>query len=139
MLDRTVNFFLVHAAIVLPLVAVLALLVSSTARAVVRLIARVVARLMLIAAVVALAYDGTRILAGGSGLVMTSLWDHWASLSPKTLEAAHKMVSSRLDPSVWDMVLAPALHWPAWLTAIGLSLILGWLGRRRREVRIFVN
>jgi hypothetical protein len=139
MLDKAVNFFLVHAAIVLPLVLILALAVSSTARAVVRMIARVAARLLLIGAVVALAYDGVRTASAGSGLVMTSLWEHWSRISPATLQAADTVVSKRLDPALWDKVLAPALHLPAWLIAGALALILGWLGRRRREVSVFVN
>lgn len=139
MLDKIVNFFLVNAAIILPLVVLLALIVSSSARAAFKMLARVAARLLLIAAVVALAYDGTRTLAGASGLITTSLWEHWATFSPATLEAARKQVSLRLDPAVWDMGFAPLLRWPAWLTAAGLAFILSWLGRRRREVSIFVN
>lgn len=139
MLDKIVNFFLVHAAIVLPLVALLALLVSSTARAGLRLAARLAARLLLIGAIIALAYDGTKSFSGGSGLVTTSLLQHWSSLSPSSLEAAHNVVSSRLDPAVWDMALVPLLRWPAWLIAGVLALILSWFGRRRREVSIFVN
>jgi len=139
MLDRVVNFFLVHAAIVLPLVVILALMVSATARAATRASARILARLLLIGAVVALAYDVTRMLSGHPGLIMTSLAEHWAHISPATQEAAHKAVSSRIDPAVWDMVLAPLLGWPAWLTLGGLALLLGWLGRRRREIDVFVN
>lgn len=139
MLDKIVNFFLVHAAIVLPLVVVLALVVSSTARAAFRMLARIAARLLLIAAVVALAYDGIRTMSGASGLITTSIWEHWASLSPKTLEAAHAAVSKRLDPMVWDVAMAPLLHVPAWLVAGVLALILSLIGRRRREVSIFVN
>ncbi|MGD9806107.1 MAG: hypothetical protein AB7E81_13245 [Hyphomicrobiaceae bacterium] len=139
MLDRTINFFLVHAAIAVPLVVVLALFVSSTARAACKMAARIVSRLLLIAVVVALVYDGTRTLAGGSGLVMTSLWDHWTSISPATLEATRKFVSIRLHPAVWDSGLVPLLHWPAWLLAAMLALILSIMGRRRREISVFVN
>jgi len=139
MLDKIVNFFLVHAAIVLPLVLILALVVSSTARAIVRMLARIAARLLLIGAVVALAYDGIRTVNAGSGLVMASLWEHWSRISPATLQAADAVVSKRLDPALWDMAIAPALRLPAWLIAAILALILGWLGRRRREVSVFVN
>ncbi|MEZ5815976.1 MAG: hypothetical protein R3D44_02710 [Hyphomicrobiaceae bacterium] len=139
MLDKVVNFFLVHAAVVLPLVVLAALVVSSTARAVLKALARAVARLLFIAAVVALAYDGTRTMAGGAGLVMTSLWDHWSSFAPSTLEAAQKMVTARLGPIVWVKGIAPFLHLPAWLTTAGLGVVLAWLGRRKRQVSIFVN
>jgi hypothetical protein len=139
MLDRTINFFLVHAAIAVPLVVVLALFVSSTARAACRLLARIASRLLLIAVVIALVYDGTRTLAGGSGLIMTPLWDHWANLSPATLEATHKLVVSRLHPMIWDSGLAPLMHLPAWLVAGSLALLLHLVGRRPREINVFVN
>lgn len=139
MLDKIVNFFLVHAAIVLPLAVALLLLVSSSARAVFKTLLRVLARPLLIVAVIALAYDGTRTLAGGSGLVMTSVADHLASLAPKSMDAIRALVSSRLHPVLWDHAIAPLVRLPAWLFAGVLGLLLGWIGRRRRDVRIFVN
>lgn len=139
MLDKIVNFFLVHAAIVLPLAVALLLLVSSSARSVFKTFMRVLARPLLIVAVIALAYDGTRTLAGGSGLVVTSVADHWASLAPKSIDAVRALVSTRLHPVAWDHGIAPLIRLPAWLVAGVLGLLLGWLGRRRREVRIFVN
>lgn len=139
MLDKVVSFFIVHAAVVLPLAVVLALVVSSSARAGARIGARLAARLLLIAVVVAIAYDAVRTMSGTSGLVMTSLWEHWMTLSPTTLEAARKAAVTRLGSGVWDMLLAPVLHWPAWMTLGVLALILSWVGRRRREVAIFVN
>ena len=139
MLDKVVNFFLVHAAIVLPLVVVLALVVSSTARTAFKWMLRVVARLLLIAAVVAIAYDGTRTLAGGSGLVVTSLWEHWNTLLPASVEMVRKLLVAKVHPLAWDVVLRPVLALPAWVVAGALGFVLGWLGRRRRDVSIFVN
>jgi hypothetical protein len=37
------------------------------------------------------------------------------------------------------MAAAPMLRLPAWLVIGVLALILGWLGRRRRDVSVFVN
>jgi hypothetical protein len=139
MLNKVVNFSLVHAAIVVPLLVLAALVVSSTARAGAKMLARILARLLLIAAVIALAYDATRAFSGGSGPLMGSLLQHWQALSPATLEAARHAVSARLDPVTWQMAVVPLLSLPAWLTAGLLGLVLGWLGRRRREVSIFVN
>lgn len=139
MLDKAVNFFLVHAAIVLPVAIALTLLVSSTARSAVKLLLRLVARLLLIAAVVAIAYDGSRTLAGGSGLVISSLWDHWTALHPSSLEAFRKIIVGKVHPLAWDSAVLPVLRLPAWLVAGVLAFLLGWLGRRRRNVNIFVN
>jgi hypothetical protein len=139
MLDKVVNFFLVHAAIVLPVTVALTLVVSSTARAAVKLLLRLVARLLLIAAVVAIAYDGSRTLAGGSSLVITSLGDHWTALHPASIEALRKLIVAKAHPLLWDSAVRPVLRLPAWLVAGVLALLFGLLGRRRRKVSIFVN
>jgi hypothetical protein len=139
MLDKIVNFFLVHAAIVLPLAVLLALAVSSTARSGFQLLLRILARPLLIAAVVALAYDGSRTLAGGSGIVVTSLAEHWMNLSPATYEGTKALLAAKVHPMAWEMAVAPVLRLPAWLVAGALGLLLAWLGRRRKEVAIFIN
>ena len=139
MLDKAVNFFLVHAAVLVPLLVLAALVLSSSARSGARTLARIVARLLLIAAAVAIAYDVTRTATGGAGLVMTSLLDHWSAISPATLEAARKSVSARLNPALWQFGVLPVLRQPAWLVAGVLAVLLTWLGRRRREIRIFAN
>jgi hypothetical protein len=139
MLDKVVNFFLVHAAIVLPVTVALTLVVSSTARSAVKLLLRLAARLLLIAAVVAIAYDVSRTLAGGTTLVITSLGDHWTSLHPASIEAFRKLIGTKAHPLLWDSALRPVLRLPAWLVLGVLAFLLGWLGRRRRKVSIFVN
>lgn len=139
MLDQIVNFFLVHAAIVLPLVVALALIVSPTARAGFKALLRILARPLLIAAIVAVAYDGTRTLAGGSGLVVTSLSEHWSHFAPALLESAKAWLTAKVHPLAWDAGAAPVLRLPAWLVAGVLGLVLAWLGRRRKEVPIYIN
>ena len=139
MLDQIVNFFLVHAAVVLPLAVMVALIVSSTARAGLMALLRVIARPLLIAAVVALAYDGTRTLAGGSGLVITPLAEHWASFAPKSLETVKALVVAKVHPVAWEAGVQRLLLLPAWLVAGCLGFLLAWLGRRRKPVNIFIN
>ncbi|MDX2159572.1 MAG: hypothetical protein SFW09_23960 [Hyphomicrobiaceae bacterium] len=139
MLDKTVNFFLVHATIVLPAAVLLALLVSSTARRGVQLLLRLIARPLLIAAVVALVYDGSRTLAGGSGFVVTSLIEHWQAYSPATLEAAKALVAAHIHPQAWEVGVLRVLQLPAWLVIGVLGMALSWIGRRRKEIAIFVN
>lgn len=139
MLDKVANFFLVHAAIVLPLAIVLALLVSSTARSGFQTLLRVLARPILIAAVIALVYDGTRTLAGGAGFVVTSLGTHWTRLAPQSLEAAKTVLTAKLHPLAWESGLQPILRLPGWLVLAALGLLLAWLGRRRKHVPIFIN
>lgn len=139
MLDKVVNFFLVNATIVLPALVILALIVSSTARRGLKSMLRMLARPLLIAAVVALVYDGTRTMAGGSGLVMTTVEQHWANLAPKSLAASKTLVTTRIHPFIWTSGIERVLKLPAWLVLGVLGLVLVWLGQRRREVRIFTN
>lgn len=139
MLDKVINFFLVNAVVVLPLAILFALVVSSTARSGFKTLLRILARALLIAAVVALAYDGTRTLAGGSGLVITSLAEHWRHLSPATFEAAKALSAAKVHPAAWELVVAPILRLPAWLVAGAMGLLLTWLGQRRKDVAIFIN
>lgn len=139
MLDKVVNFFLVNAAIVLPLALVVALVVSRSMRSAAKAGLRILARPLLIAAVVALAYDGTRTLAGGSGFVVTSLGEHWGHLLPSSLEALKALLVGKLHPFAWDAGVGRVLRLPAWLVLGALGLLLAWAGRRRREVQIFIN
>ena len=139
MLDKIVNFFLVNAVIVMPLAVLLAIAVSSTARSGFQVLLRFLARPLLIAAVVALAYDGTRTLAGGSGLVITSLGEHWVHFFPASYATAKAVLAAKVHPSAWETAIAPVLRLPAWLVAGILGVLLAWLGRRRKEVAIYIN
>ena len=139
MLDKTVNFFLVNAVIVLPLAVLFALAVSPTARSGFQALLRIVARPLLIAAVIALAYDGTRTLAGGSGIVVTSLAEHWMHFFPATYDATKALLASKVHPKAWELALVPVIRLPSWLVAGALGLLLAWLGKRRKDVAIFIN
>ncbi|MFV0295980.1 MAG: hypothetical protein ACK5JT_07650 [Hyphomicrobiaceae bacterium] len=139
MLDRTVNYIIVHATIVIPALIVLALMVSVTARKSLRAATRVLARILLIVAVVALVYDGTRTMAGGSTLVITSLEQHWVNLAPKSYTATKTAISTRISPVVWTMFVERLIRLPAWLLIGSLGLLLSWVSRRRREISVFIN
>ena len=67
---------------------------------------------LLLIAVIAAVYDGTRSLAAG-GLVMTSLMEHWSKIAPTSLAAAQGAVA-RASPLVWDLLLKKLLLVPSW-------------------------
>lgn len=139
MLSNALNFLIVNATVVVPLALLVALLVSERARAVGRLLLRVLSHVAIVLAIVALVYDGTRTIAGEGGLVLTSLAEHLSGLAPRQLEAAHRSITTRLHPLLWEFVLGRFLALPAWLGLFGLGLLLGYLGRRRQRMRIYVN
>jgi hypothetical protein len=125
--------------VVVLLVAVAALVLSPGARAMVRVGLRALAYPLLLLAAVALVYDVTRTTSGDTGLVMTSLAEHWRSISPATFEAARMVVTRRVAVWIWDPMILGLLRLPGWVALGGLGLVLGYLGRRRRSVNVFAN
>lgn len=139
MFGKAVEFVIVHATIIVPAVIVLLLVWSRAARAAASFVLRMIARPLLLVAVVALVYDGTRTLAGGSGLVITSLVEHWQNLSPATFEALKVLIVQRAHPQVWDGALLRLFKLPAWLVIGVFGMLLAWIGRKRRNVNVFIN
>jgi hypothetical protein len=139
MLSQVTNFLVANLALILPAAIVVALVVSRAVRTGAAFLLRVLARLLLLMAVVALVYDGTRTLAGGSGLVITSLAEHIHTVTPKAIEALRGAVVKVAPAAVWDTVLVRILKLPAWALLAALGLLLAWIGRKRQRVRVFVN
>lgn len=139
MFAKAIDFVIVHAAIIAPAALVLLLIWSRTVRAGAGFLLRLVARPLLLIAVVALVYDGTRTLAGGSGLVITPLIDHWQGFAPQSLEALRLLVTKRVHPQLWDAGLLRLLKLPAWLVIGVVGMLLAWIGRKRHQVNVFVN
>lgn len=126
--------------VLVPSVLILALVMSRTARRLARTALRLVSRPLLLLAVIALVYDGTRTMSANSGgIVITSLGEHWSSLAPTSYQNTQTMVRRRLHPAIWDTGLAPILRLPTWLVFGGFGFGLAWAGRRRREVEVFAN
>ena len=65
-----------------------------------------------------------------------SLHYHLSDFAPKSL-AALKLSSP--DRSFSTSLLSTYLHLPAVLSLGLTGLLLGWLGRRRKQIRIFAN
>ena len=139
MLDNPLALIAANWMGVVALVAFVVLLLSAPVRRGALTVLRLLAYPLLLLAVVALVYDGTRTLAAGSGLVVTSLAEHWQAIAPANLEATRALVVRRLGAAAWEPGIMSALRLPAWLGLGGLGLIFGYLGRRRRAVDVFAN
>lgn len=100
---------------------------------------RFLAALLALVAVVALLVDLTPLVTGTGSFKTTPLATHWSEITPRTLEAAKTAVSNALSPAAWDSILAPLLGLPAFLLLGLLSFIVGYAGRRRRQVKIHIN
>lgn len=80
-------------------------------------------------AMAALAYDGMRMLADNGRLVFTSVYQHWSTLSPDTLQAAETWVND-ISPWLWSPGAMTVLLLPAWFVLMGLGVLL-YLGGYR--------
>ena len=139
MLDNPLALIASNWMAVVALLAVAALVLSASARQVALAVMRLLAHPLLLLAVVALVYDGTRTLAGGSGLVVTTLAEHWQTLTPVSLESTKAFLTRRMGAGVWDPAVMSVLRVPAWLALGGLGLVFGYIGRKRRAVNVFAN
>ena len=138
MIGKGINFLIVHAAIIIPLILLIFIILFRPVRTAACTVLRVIARPLLLAAVVALVYDGTRTIAGGSGLVITSFADHWEGFHPASLQAVKTMLS-QIHPKAWDPGMLRLLKLPAWIVTGVAGLCLGYIGRKRRQLNVYVN
>src|SRR5262249_50676483 len=98
---------------------------------------RFLAAVLLLVAVIAGVYDGTRSLASHAP-VMTSLLEHWSKLAPATHGTVQSAVR-RTHPLVWDLGLGKLLLLPTWSVFAVLGTIAAYAGRRRRRTNVFAN
>ena len=139
MIGKTVEFFISYAVFIVPVLLLVLLVFSSAARTAACFVLRVVARPLLLLAVVALVYDGTRTLAGGSGLVITPFIEHWQNFAPRSVALLQGFIGRAVHPGAWDGLVLRLAALPSWLVIGMLGMLLAWLGRRRRGAKVFIN
>ncbi len=138
MVGKIVSFVIEHLIIIIPLVILSFVVFSHAARVAVCALLRIVARPLLLIAVVALVYDGTRTLAGGSGLILTPLAEHWQALHPQSL-AGFKAVLAKLHPLAWELGGQRLIRLPAWFVVGAIGFVLAWIGRKRHTPNVYIN
>ncbi len=100
---------------------------------------RGLAGVCLIIAAVALASDmGTATMGGQKQIEPTSVVRHWQTFAASSLEQTRSFLNKRTRPWVWEAFSTP-LRLPTFVFFTLLGLALGYLGRRRQRVNIFVN
>jgi hypothetical protein len=100
---------------------------------------RFLAGALLMVAVFAAANDVTRSMLAGERLPPVSTYAHWSRLAPVTLATARNAVQRNTHALVWDPVIVTVLQLPAWALFGLAGALLGYAGRRRREINIFAN
>lgn len=139
MFDRIGQLIAANRTVTIAALVVLGLAFVPAVRLAGGLVVRVFSRLLLLVAVVALVDDATRTMAGSGGLVVTSVLDHWKAFSPASLETVQRTVATRLHPALWNSGLVLLLKLPTWLVLTALAVLLGQIGRRRRQTRVYAN
>jgi hypothetical protein len=98
---------------------------------------RFLASILLLVAVIAAIYDGTRALESRGGeFIMTSLGEQWSKVAPISHKNAQAAVRRYTHPFVWDGLIQRLLLLPTWAVFGSLGLITAYAGRR---VNVFVN
>ena len=101
---------------------------------------RFLAGILLLVAVIAAIYDGTRALESKGGeMAMTSLGEQWLKVAPVSHKNAQAAVRRYTHPLVWDGLIQRLLLLPTWAVFAGLGLLAAYAGRRRRRVNVFAN
>jgi hypothetical protein len=104
-----------------------------------RLMLRFLAALFALFALIAFAADVSKPAIDGQGHGPISLMQHLQTLAPSLVAAIERSVSRSVDPFAWDPILTSILSQSATLIFLVLAALMGFLGRPRRRVRIFVN
>ena len=100
---------------------------------------RFLAAVFLLVATIALVVDATPWVYGAEPFDATSLGEHWQEMGATSYSAAKSAVSAVTAPWVWERVIGGFLSLPTFVAFGGLALASGYVGRRRKTVRVFVN
>lgn len=73
-------------------------------------------------AVIALAYDGMRMIADNGQLAFTTIEMHWNTIHEASLQSAREAVQS-IHPLLWSPLVTAILVLPAWVVAVGLATL----------------
>jgi hypothetical protein len=87
--------------------------------------------LFLCVALVAAAFDGTRMIADKNDLAFTSFIAHWQLLNPHSLEVTRAAIE-HVNPYLWSLLMT-VLVLPTWVVAGGLGILLYLAGYRRPQ------
>lgn len=100
---------------------------------------RFLASLFALIAVVALIADATPALNGTGPFEAHSVISYWSELAPASLAATRANIIALTFPWVWNPVLLSLLGAPMSVLFGALALACGYFGRRRQQMKMYVN
>jgi flagellar biosynthesis protein FlhB len=100
---------------------------------------RFLAALFALVALVALASDAAQWLTTGQAFAPKSVLEHWQALSPKTLASTREKTTASAGEGAWALLSTTVFAVPTAVMFAGLAAVLGYAGRRRRIIKVYVN
>jgi hypothetical protein len=98
-----------------------------------RFLFRFVGLLVLAAGFIALVYDGTKSIAGGT-LAFTPLGQHWNNFHSTSLQLLQPAIERHVAEWLWDPVVLTILTTPAWLVLGIIGALLMLIGRKKKPL-----
>ncbi len=100
---------------------------------------RFLAGLFALVAVVALVTDATPAWNGTGPFETTSVIGPWQGVPPASLEAAREAVNRSAPAWVWDTVIMSVLNLPTFVLFGLLTILSGYFGRHRHQLKVHIN
>lgn len=100
---------------------------------------RFLASIFVLIATIALVSDLTPKLSGTGSLAFTSLAVHWKSIAPASFAAMKSHFAGTSEAWLWDGPIMTVFSWPTFVLFGLLAIGCGYAGRRRHEVKVFLN
>ena len=104
----------------------------------IRFLFRFVGFVILAGGFIALIYDGTKSIAGGS-LVFTPLGQIWNNVHSTSLQLLQPAIERHVSPFLWDPVVLSILTTPAWIVFAIIGAILMLIGSKKKPLIGYVR
>jgi hypothetical protein len=100
---------------------------------------RFLAGLCALVALLAFVTDLTPALSSDAPFRGTTVAEHWKSLIPASFEGAKRSVTASPVSFLWALAIEPVLNGTSFIVLSLFALLFGYIGRRRRRIKIFAN
>jgi hypothetical protein len=104
----------------------------------IRFVFRFVGLLILAGGFIALIYDGTKSIAGGTP-VFTPLGQIWNNVHSSSLQLLQPAIERHISPFLWDPIVLNILTAPAWLVFGIIGAVLMLIGRKKKPLIGYVR
>ena len=104
----------------------------------IRFVFRFVGLLILAGGFIALIYDGTKSIAGGTP-TFTPLGQIWNNVHSTSLQLLQPAIERHVSPFLWDPIVLNILTAPAWIVFGVIGAVLMLIGRKKKPLIGYVR